>query len=347
MPPLHENMTDYEILQEEISVKVQELEILRRKLAIEDIKRRRREKKKVQQEKIGAEEDGDGQAEDGDGDDTRATNAGRAAPGFVASTMEVDMRDDAANTVTVKPEPEDEEDRPAGFIDMTLKNKPKPSNPSSKPMGLVFNDDKPQTPPPPKQPLRRTRCVRQRNLAPELPMPDPARELNRPPTKRPATTAAASSLHSNGSPNPSSREPKVKAEDKTEARPRPLASKRQKTASTPSSHTSPSGPFLTPPSRSYRPSLPAPPSPAASISSYASSPSPPRIPSLSPPVENALSFSFEAGDVPQGPRPAYSGTQINKERERGKKGEKRKIVMLGVDGRTKVVEGQDMMGWGR
>ncbi|THV80092.1 hypothetical protein D6D26_10440, partial [Aureobasidium pullulans] len=304
MPPLHENMTDYEILQEEISLKVQELEILRRKLAIEDIKRRRREKKKVQQEKIGAEEDGDGQAEDGDGDDTRATNAGRAAPGFVASTMEVDMRDDAANTVTVKPEPEDGEVRPAGFIDMVLKKPSKPSNPSSKPVGLVFNDEKLQTPPPPKQSLRRTRCSRQRNLAPELPLPDPARELNRPPTKRPATTAAASSPHSSGSPNPSSREPKVKAEDTTEARPRPLASKRQKTASTPSLHTLPSPPFLTPPSRHLSsPSLPAPPSPAASSSSYASSPSPPRKPSLSPPVENALSFSFEAGDVPQEPRP--------------------------------------------
>ncbi|CAD0015863.1 unnamed protein product [Aureobasidium pullulans] len=341
MLPLHENMTDYEILQEEISLKVQELEVLRRKLAIEDIKRRRKGKKEVQQQTTDGEEDHEG-AENEHDNDTRATNAGRAAPGSVASAMEVDMRDDAANTVTVKPEPEDEEDRPAGFVNMTLKNKPKPSNPSSKPVGLVFNDEKLQAPPPPKQPLRRTRCSRQRNLAPELPMPDPARELNRPPTKRPATTAASSSPHSSGSLNPSSREPKVKAEDATEAQPRPLASKRQKTASTPSSHTLPSPPFITPPSRPYRPSsssLPAPPSPAASISSYASSPSPPRIPSLSPPVENALSFSFEAGDVPQEPRPAYSGTQINKERERGKKGEKRKIVMLGVDGRTKVVEG--------
>ncbi|THW34239.1 hypothetical protein D6D22_08713 [Aureobasidium pullulans] len=341
MPPLHENMTDYEILQEEISLNVQELEVLRRKLAIEDIKRRRKGKKEVQQQTTDEEENRKG-AENEDDNDTRATNAGRAAPGSVASAMEVDMRVDAANTVTVKPEPEDEEDRPAGSIDMVLKKPSKPSNPSSRPMGLVFNEDKPQTPPPPKQPLRRTRCSRQRNLAPELPMPSPARELNRPPTKRPATTAAASSPHSNGSPNPSSREPKVKAEDKTEAQPRPVASKRQKTTSTPSLHTSPSGPFLTPPSRSYRPSLsslPAPPSPAASSSSYASSPSPPRKPSLSPPVENALSFSFEAGDVPQEPRPAYSGTQINKERERGKKGEKRKFVMLGIDGRTKVVEG--------
>ncbi|THX45642.1 hypothetical protein D6D06_10406 [Aureobasidium pullulans] len=340
MLPLHENMTDYEILQEEISLKVQELEVLRRKLAIEDIKRRKREKKRAQQETIGAEEDGDGQAEDGDGDDTRATNAGRAAPGSVASAMEVDMKNDATNVVTVKPEPEDEEVRPAGFINITLKNKPKPSNPSSKPVGLVFNDDKPQAPPPPKQPLRRTRCVRQRFLAPEVPVPSPARELNRPPTKRPATTATSSSPHFSGSPNPSSREPKVKAEDKTEKQPRPLASKRQKTASTPSSHTSPSPPFLTPPSRRLSPpSQPAPQSPAASISSYASSSSPPRIPSLSPPQENTLSFSFEAGDVPQKPRPAYSGTQINKERERGKTGEKRKIVMLGVDGSTKVVEG--------
>ncbi|THW89957.1 hypothetical protein D6D17_08701 [Aureobasidium pullulans] len=339
MPPLHENMTDYEILQEEISLKVQELEVLRRKLAIEDIKRRRKGKKEVQQQTTDREENHEG-AENEDDNNTRATNAGRAAPGSVASAMEVDMRDDAANTVAVKKEPEDEEDRPAGFIDMVLKKPSKPSNPSSKPMGLVFNDEKLQAPPPPKQPLRRTRCSRQRNLAPELPMPDPARELNRPPTKRPATTAAASSPHSSGSPNPSSREPKVKAEDETEARPRPLASKRQKTASTPSSHTLPSPPFLTPPSRHLSsPSLPAPPSPAASSSSCASSPSPPRIPSLSPPVENALSFSFEAGDVPQEPRPAYSGTQINKERERGKKGEKRKIVMLGVDGRTKVVEG--------
>ncbi|THW85861.1 hypothetical protein D6D15_07780 [Aureobasidium pullulans] len=196
MPPLHENMTDYEILQEEISLKVQELEVLRRKLAIEDIKRRREEKKSVQQEKIGAEEDGDG--EDEDADDTRATNAGRAAPGLVASGMEVDMENDAADAVAVKPEPEDEADRPARFIDMTLKNKPKPSIPSSKPMGLVFNDEKLQAPPPPKQPLRHTRCSRQRNLAPELPVPDPARELNRPPTKRPATTATSSSLHSNG-----------------------------------------------------------------------------------------------------------------------------------------------------
>ncbi|THX67584.1 hypothetical protein D6D05_09761 [Aureobasidium pullulans] len=340
MLPLHDNMTDYEILQEEISLKVQELEVLRRKLAIEDIKRRRKGKKKVQQEKIGAEEDGDGEAEDGD--DTRATNAVIAAPGFVASTMEVDMKNDAADAVAVKPEPEDEEVRPAGFVNMTLKKTSKLSNSSNRPMSLVFNDDKPQAPPPPKQPLRRTRYVRQRHLAPELPMPDPARELNRPPTKRPATTAAASSLHYNGSPNPSSRETKVKTEDKTEKQPRALASKRQKTTSTPSLHTSPSGPFPTLPSRPHRPSypsLPAPRSPAASISSYASSPSPPRIPSLSPPVENALSFSFEAGDVPQEPRPAYSGTQINKERERGKKGEKRKIVMLGVDGRTKVVEG--------
>lgn len=332
MLPLHDNMTDYEILQEEISLKVQELEVLRRKLAIEDIKRRRREKKKVQQETIGAEEDGDGQAEDGDGDDTKATNAVRAA----------NIKDHAANAVAVKPEPEDEEVRPARFIDMSPKKTSKPSNPSSRPMSLVFNDDKPQAAPPPKQPLRRTRCVRQRHLAPGLPVPSPARELNRPPTKRPATTAAASSLHSNGTLSPSPRGQKVKAEDETEARPRPLASKRQKTASTPSSHTSPSGPFLTPPSRLYppsSPSLPAPSSPAASISSYASSPSPPRIPSLSPPVENALSFSFEAGDVPQEPRPAYSGTQINKERERGKKGEKRKIVMLGVDGIARVVEG--------
>ncbi|THW11578.1 hypothetical protein D6C89_09199 [Aureobasidium pullulans] len=339
MPPLHENMTDYEILQEEISVKVQELEILRRKLAIEDIKRRRKGKKEVQQQTTDEGETREG-AENEHENDTRATNAGRAAPGSVASAMEVDTRDDAANTVTVKPEPEDEEDRPAGYIDMVLKKPSKPSNPSSKPVGLVFNDDKPQTPPPPKQPLHRTRCSRQRNLAPELPMPDPARELNRPPTKRPATIAAASSLHSNGSPNPSPGATKVKAEDETEAQPRPLACKRQKTASTPSFHTLPSPPFLTPPSRHLSsPSLPAPPSPAASSSSYASSPSPPRKPSLSPPVENALSFSFEAGDVPQEPRPAYSGTQINKERERGKKGEKRKIIMLGIDGRTKVVEG--------
>lgn len=340
MPPLHENMTDCEILQEEISLKVQELEILRRKLAIEDIKRRKREKKRAQQETIGAEEDGDGEAENEDDNDTRATNAGRAAPGFVASAIKVDMKDHAANTVTVKPEPEDEEVRPAGFIDMVLKKPSKPSNPSSKPMGLVFNDDKPQTPPPPKQPLRHTRCVRQRHLAPGLPVPSPARELNRPPTKRPATTAAASSLQSSGTLSPSPRGQKVKAEDETEARPRPLSSKRQKTTSTPSPQTSTSPPFLTPSSRRLSPpAQPAPSSPAASISSYASSPSPPRIPSLSPPVENALSFSFEAGDVPQKPRPAYSGTQINKERERGKKGEKRKIVMLGSDGRTKVVEG--------
>ncbi|KEQ80343.1 hypothetical protein M438DRAFT_358800 [Aureobasidium pullulans EXF-150] len=339
MPPLHENMTDYEILQEEISVKVQELEILRRKLAIEYIKRRRKGKKEVQQQTTDEEENREG-AENEDDNDTRATNAGRAAPGSVASAMEVDMKNVSANTVTVKPEPEDEEDRPAGFIDMVLKKPSKPSNPSSKPVGLVFNDEKPQAPLPPKQTLRRTRCVRQRHLAPELPMPDPARELNRPPTKRPATTAAASSPHSNGSPNPSPGATKVKAKDKTEAQPRPLASKRRKTASTPSSHTLPSPPFLTPPSRHLSsPSLPAPPSPAASSSSCASSPSPPRKPSLSPPVENALSFSFEAGDVPQEPRPAYSGTQINKERERGKKGEKRKIVMLGVDGSTKVVEG--------
>ncbi|THX66366.1 hypothetical protein D6D04_10884, partial [Aureobasidium pullulans] len=303
MPPLHENMTDYEILQEEISLNVQELEVLRRKLAIEDIKRRRKGKKEVQQQTTDEEETCEG-AENEDDNDTRATNAGRAAPGSVASAMEVDMRDDAASVVAVKSEPEDEEVRPAGFIDMVLKKPSKPSNPSSKPMGLVFNDEKLQAPPPPKQPLCRTRCSRQRNLAPELPVPSPARELNRPPTKRPATTAAASSPHSSGSPNPSSREPKVKAEDKTEARPRPLASKRQKTASTPSSHTLPSPPFLTPPSRHLSsPSLPAPPSPAASSSSYASSPSPPRIPSLSPPVENALSFSFEAGDVPQEPRP--------------------------------------------
>ncbi|THW59861.1 hypothetical protein D6D20_06208 [Aureobasidium pullulans] len=341
MPPLHENMTDYEILQEEISLKVQELEVLRRKLAIEDIKRRRKEKKRQQDLIDENEEVEDEKAENEDGDDTGATNAGRAASGFGASVMEVDMKNDATNAVVIKPEPEDDEVRPAGFINMTLKKTSKPSNPSSKPVGLVFNDEKLQAPPPPKQPLRRTRCSRQRNLAPELPMPDPARELNRPPTKRPAITAAASSSpHSSGSPNPSSREPKVKAEDKTEAQPPPLSSKRQKTASTPSLHTSPSPPFLTPPSRHLSsPSLPAPPSPAASSSSYASSPSPPRKPSLSPPVENALSFSFEAGDVPQEPRPAYSGTQINKERERGKKGEKRKIVMLGVDGRTKVVEG--------
>lgn len=340
MAPLHENMTDYEILQEEISLKLQELEVLRRKLAIEDIKRRRKEKKRQQDLIDENEEVEDEKAENEDGDDTGATNAGRAASGFGASAMEVDMKNDSTNAVAVKPEPEDEEDRPAGFINMTLKNKPKPSNPSSKPMGLVFNDDKSQPPPSPKQPLRRNRCGRQRFLAPELPMPNPARELNRPPTKRPATTAAASSLHSNGSLSPSPRGQKVKAEDETEARPRPLSSKRQKTASTPSSHTSPSPPFITPYSRRLSPpSQPPPPSPAASLSSYVSSPSPPRIPSLSPPQENTLSFSFEAGDVPQKPRPAYSGTQINKERERGKKGEKRKIVMLGVDGRTKVVEG--------
>ena len=342
MPPLHENMTDYEILQEEISLKLQELEVLRRKLAIEDIKRRRKEKK-TQQDLIDENEEvEDEKAENEDGDDTGATNAGRAASGSGASAMEVDINDHAANAVAVKPEPEDEEVRPAGSIDMTLKKTSKPSNPSSKPMGLVFNDDKSQPPPSPKQPLRRTRCVRQRHLAPELPMPDPARELNRPPTKRPATTAAASSPHYNGSLDPSPRRQKVKAAYKTEARPPPLSSKRQKTSSTPSLHTSTSPPFVTPPSRLYppsSPSLPAPSSPAASLSSYASSPSPPRIPSLSPPVENALSFSFKAGDVPQEPRPAYSGTQINKERERGKKGEKRKIVMLGSDGRTKVVEG--------
>ncbi|THY69403.1 hypothetical protein D6C95_10392 [Aureobasidium pullulans] len=337
MPPLHENMTDYEILQEEISLKVQELEVLRRKLAIEDIKRRRKGKKEVQQQTTDEEENREGAENEGD-NDTRATNAVRAASGFGASAEEVNMKNDTADAVVIKPEPEDEEVRPAGFIDMVLEKPSKPSNPSNRPMSLVFNDDKLQAPPPPKQPLRRNRCGRQRFLAPELPVPSPARGVSRPPTKRPATTAAASSPHSNGSPNPSSREPKVKAE----AQPRPLASKRQKTASTPSLHNSPSPPFLTPPFRPHHlssSSLPAPPSPAASISSYASSPSPPRMPSLSPPIENALSFSFEAGDVPQEPRPAYSGTQINKERERGKTGEKRKIVMLGVDGRTKVVEG--------
>ncbi|THY26076.1 hypothetical protein D6D01_04588 [Aureobasidium pullulans] len=295
MPPPHENMTDYEILQEEISLKVQELEVLRRELAIEDIKRLKTEKKRLQQERIGAEEDGDGEAEDDDGDDTRAINGGRAASGFDASAMEVDMKNDAANAIAVKKEPEDDEVRPAGFIDMTLNNNSKPSNPSSRPMSLVFNDDKPQAPgPPPKQPLRRTRCGRLKHLD-----PDP---FDRPPTKRSATTATLSSPNSNGSPNLSTRETKVKSE----ARPRALASKRQRTATTPSPHTSPSRPFLTPPSP------PAPPSPAASSSSsYASSPSPPRMPSLSPPKENALSFSFEAGDIPQEPRPAYSGTQIN------------------------------------
>ncbi|THZ68934.1 hypothetical protein D6C85_07117 [Aureobasidium pullulans] len=198
MPPLHENMTDYEILQEEISLKVQELEVLRRKLAIEDIKRRRKEKKRQQDLIDENEEVEDEKAENEDGDDTGATNAGRAASGFGASVMEVDMKNDATNAVVIKPEPEDDEVRPAGFINMTLKKTSKPSNPSSKPVGLVFNDEKLQAPPPSKQPLRRTRCSRQRNLAPELPMPDPARELNRPPTKRPATTAAASSPHSSG-----------------------------------------------------------------------------------------------------------------------------------------------------